>query len=43
MSLYARLAPKGKSGFGYGTTAEEVTQGIDLTGKKILLTAATQA
>lgn len=29
---------KGTSGFGYGSTAEEVTEGIDLTGKTYLLT-----
>jgi WW domain-containing oxidoreductase len=30
--------PKQANGFGYGTTAEEVTQGIDLSGKTILIT-----
>jgi WW domain-containing oxidoreductase len=38
MSLLALIKPKGSSGFGYGTTAEEVTEGIDLTGKTILIT-----
>jgi len=38
MSLVALLKPKGPSGFGYGSTAEEVTQGLDLTGKTYLLT-----
>lgn len=28
----------GKSGFGYASTAEEVTQGLDLAGKNILIT-----
>ena len=38
MSLYGMLKPKGPSGFGYSSTAEEVTEGIDLSGKTILLT-----
>jgi WW domain-containing oxidoreductase len=38
MSLYAMLKPNGPSGFGYGSTAEDVVQGLDLTGKTILLT-----
>ncbi len=38
MSLYARLAKKGPSGFGYGSTAEEVTHGISLEGKTMLVT-----
>ncbi len=38
MSLYARLAGKGPSGFGYGSTAEEVTEGLSLAGKTILVT-----
>ena len=38
MSLLALIKPKGSNGFGYGTTAEEVTEGIDLTGKTILIT-----
>ncbi|HMZ37221.1 MAG: SDR family oxidoreductase [Leptospirales bacterium] len=38
MSLVALIKPKGPSGFGYGTTAEEVTQGLDLSGKNILVT-----
>ena len=32
------LMPKGKNGFGYSTTAEEVTAGISLEGKTILVT-----
>lgn len=38
MSLYAKLMPKGPSGFGYGSTAEEVTEGLSLEGKTFLVT-----
>jgi WW domain-containing oxidoreductase len=38
MSLLSRIKGKGPNGFGYGTSAEEVTQGLDLSGKTILLT-----
>jgi WW domain-containing oxidoreductase len=41
MSLYssiARLTKKGPNGFGYGSTAEEVTAGLSLEGKTILVT-----
>lgn len=38
MSLYGLLKPKGPSGFGYGSTAEQVTQGLSLAGKTILVT-----
>lgn len=38
MSLYARLARRGPTGFGYGSTAEEVTAGLSLEGKTILVT-----
>jgi NAD(P)-dependent dehydrogenase (short-subunit alcohol dehydrogenase family) len=38
MSLLAMLMPKGSNGFGYGSTAEEVTNGISLVGKNILVT-----
>jgi len=38
MSLYQLFTSKGPSGFGYGSTAEEVTQGLDLAGKTILVT-----
>jgi len=38
MSLLSMFKGKGPNGFGYGSTAEEVTQGLDLTGKTILLT-----
>lgn len=38
MSLYSMLKPHGKSGFGYGSTAEQVTEGLSLEGKSILVT-----
>lgn len=38
MSLYAAIAPKGPNGFGYGSTAEDVTAGLDLSGKTVLIT-----
>ncbi|MFO0686178.1 MAG: SDR family oxidoreductase [Sandaracinus sp.] len=38
MSLYSMLAPKGANGFGYGSTAEQVTEGVSLTGKTFLVT-----
>jgi len=38
MSLVSMLKGKGPSGFGYGSTAEDVTEGLDLSGKTILLT-----
>jgi NAD(P)-dependent dehydrogenase (short-subunit alcohol dehydrogenase family) len=38
MSLYELFVSKGPSGFGYGTTAEQVTAGISLEGKTILVT-----
>jgi NAD(P)-dependent dehydrogenase (short-subunit alcohol dehydrogenase family) len=38
MSLLAALKGKGENGFGYGTTAEEATAGVDLSGKRILVT-----
>ncbi len=38
MSLYAMLKPNGPSGFGYGTSAEDVTSGLSLAGKTILVT-----
>lgn len=31
---------KGPSGFGYGSSAEDVTQGLDLTGRTVLLTGS---
>ncbi len=38
MSLLAMVKGKGPSGFGYGSTAEDVTEGISLSGKTILVT-----
>ncbi len=38
MSLYSSIKSKGVNGFGYGTTAEEVTAGLSLAGKTILVT-----
>ena len=38
MSLVSIFKGKGPSGFGYGSTAEDVTEGLDLSGKTILLT-----
>lgn len=38
MSLYELFKSKGANGFGYGSTAEEVTEGLNLTGKTYLVT-----
>jgi NAD(P)-dependent dehydrogenase (short-subunit alcohol dehydrogenase family) len=38
MAFLAMFKSKGPSGFGYHSTAEEVTQGLDLSGKTILVT-----
>ncbi len=38
MSLYGMFKSKGPSGFGYGSTAEQVTEGLSLAGKTILVT-----
>jgi WW domain-containing oxidoreductase len=38
MSLCARLAPRGPDGLGYSSTAEEVTAGLELQGRTILVT-----
>ena len=40
MSIAARLKKPGPSGFGYGSTAEEVTEGLDLRGRSYLVTGA---
>jgi WW domain-containing oxidoreductase len=40
MSLYQFLKSSGPSGFGYGSTAEQVTEGLSLRGKTILVTGA---
>ena len=38
MSLLGMLRPHGPSGFGYGSSAEQVTRGLDLTGRTVLVT-----
>ncbi|MDP7579406.1 MAG: SDR family NAD(P)-dependent oxidoreductase [SAR202 cluster bacterium] len=38
MSLISLLKKAGANGFGFSSTAEEVTEGLDLTGKKVLIT-----
>jgi WW domain-containing oxidoreductase len=38
MSLYEHFKKNGPSGFGYGSTAEQVTEGISLAGKTVLVT-----
>ena len=38
MSLYGLFQGKGPSGFGYNSTSNEVTEGLDLSGKTYLLT-----
>jgi NAD(P)-dependent dehydrogenase (short-subunit alcohol dehydrogenase family) len=38
MSLYQLFRTNGPSGFGYGTTAEQVTAGMSLAGKTMLVT-----
>jgi len=38
MSIYQLFASNGPSGFGYGSTAEQVTAGLSLQGKTMLLT-----
>lgn len=38
MSLYELFKSNGPSGFGYGSTAEQVTEGVSLAGKTILVT-----
>jgi len=38
MSIYQLFAAKGPSGFGYGSTAEQVTAGLSLQGRTILVT-----
>src|SRR3954470_9835514 len=41
MSLVSLFKGKGPSGYGYGTTAEVVTQGVALKGKNFLVTGST--
>jgi WW domain-containing oxidoreductase len=38
MSLVSMIKPKGPNGFGSSSTAEDVSQGVDMTGKIILVT-----
>jgi NAD(P)-dependent dehydrogenase (short-subunit alcohol dehydrogenase family) len=38
MSLIQHLKSNGPTGFGYGTTAEQVTEGMSLAGKTVLVT-----
>ena len=39
MSLLALIkGRRGESGFGFASTAEEVTEGLDLSGKRVLIT-----
>lgn len=38
MNLVAAIKGRGPNGFGYGSTAREVLQGVDLSGKTFLLT-----
>lgn len=40
MSLLTRIVGRGPNGFGADSTAEQVTQGLDLSGKTYLLTGA---
>lgn len=41
MSLLGALKGTGPSGFGYGSSAEQVTEGLDLRGKTFLITGST--
>jgi WW domain-containing oxidoreductase len=41
MSLYELFTSSGPSGFGYGSTAEQVSEGLSLHGKTILVTGCT--
>jgi NAD(P)-dependent dehydrogenase (short-subunit alcohol dehydrogenase family) len=38
MSLFAMFKSAGPTGFGYGSTAEQVTEGLSLAGQTILVT-----
>src|SRR5688572_9284239 len=40
MSLVALVKGKGESGFGWGSTAEQVTEGLDLRGRTVLVTGS---
>ncbi|MEQ1502123.1 MAG: SDR family oxidoreductase [Myxococcota bacterium] len=41
MSLYSALKSNGSNGFGYGSTAEQVVDGVDLAGKVVAITGVT--
>lgn len=41
VSLYSWLSGRGPSGFGYGSTAEQVTDGLSLAGRTYLVTGST--
>lgn len=41
MSLYGFFAARGPSGFGYASTAADVTEGLSLAGQNILITGCT--
>src|SRR5690349_2511369 len=41
MSLLSRLKPARPNGFGYASTADDVTSGLDLSSQTILLTGCT--
>ncbi len=41
MSILGLIKPKGPSGYGYGTTAEVVTEGVALKGRDFLVTGST--
>ena len=41
MALFSIFKSSGPTGFGYNSTAEDVTEGLSLTGKKILVTGCT--
>lgn len=41
MSLASLILRNGSNGFGFGTSAEQVTAGLDLTGKNLLITGST--
>lgn len=40
MSIYGRFQGRGPNGFGYETTSDEVSTGLDLSGRTILVTGA---
>jgi NAD(P)-dependent dehydrogenase (short-subunit alcohol dehydrogenase family) len=40
MSLLVRFLPNGRSGFGSASTAEDVTEGLELSGRSILITGS---